>query len=46
MNGNVVYVGIDVDDVQYDGSALDRRTGDVLSFLVSSDREGTDRTTA
>jgi transposase len=32
MNGNVVYVGIDVDDVQYHGSALDRRTGEVLSF--------------
>ena len=25
MNANVVYVGIDVDDVQYHGSALDRR---------------------
>ena len=32
MNANVVYVGIDVDDVQYHGSALDRRTGEVLSF--------------
>jgi hypothetical protein len=32
MNGNVVYVGIDVDDVQYHGSSLYRRTGEVLSF--------------
>jgi len=32
MSGNVVYVGIDVDDVQYHGSALDRQTGEVLSF--------------
>jgi hypothetical protein len=32
MNGNVVYVGLDVDDVQYYGSALDRRTGEVLSL--------------
>jgi len=32
MNTNVIYVGIDVDDVRYHGSALDRRTGEVLSF--------------
>jgi hypothetical protein len=32
MNQNVVYVGIDVDDVQYHGSALDRQTGEVLDF--------------
>ena len=32
MRGNVVYVGIDVDDVSYHGSALDRQTGEVLSF--------------
>ena len=32
MNTNVIYVGIDVDDVQYHGSALDRRAGEVLSF--------------
>ena len=32
MSGNVVYVGIDVDDVQYHGSALDRQTGEVLNF--------------
>jgi len=32
MSRNVVYVGIDVDDIQYHGSALDRQTGEVLSF--------------
>ena len=32
MNENVVCVGIDVDDVQYHGSALDRRTGEVVGF--------------
>ncbi len=32
MNRNVVYVGVDVDDVQYHSSALDRLTGEVLSF--------------
>ena len=32
MNQNVVYVGIDVDDVSYHASALDRRTGEVLEF--------------
>ncbi len=32
MNQNVVYVGIDVDDVSYHASALDRRTGEVLDF--------------
>ena len=32
MSQNVVYVGIDVDDVHYHGSALDKATGDVLEF--------------
>ena len=32
MNQKEVSVGIDVDDVQYHGSALDRKTGEVLSF--------------
>ena len=32
MNQNVVYGGIDVDDVSYHGSALDRHTGEVLDF--------------
>ena len=32
MIQNIVYVGIDVDDVRYHGSALDKRTGEVLLF--------------
>ena len=32
MIENIVYVGIDVDDVRYHGSALDKRTGEVLVF--------------
>ena len=32
MNQNEIYVGIDVDDVRYHGSALDKRTGEVLDF--------------
>ncbi len=32
MSQNVIYVGIDVDDVHYHGSALDQRTGEVLDF--------------
>ncbi len=36
MNQNVVYVGIDVDDVSYHGSALDKHTGEVLDFHCSA----------
>ena len=32
MSQNIIYVGIDVDDVRYHGSALDRCTGEVLDF--------------
>ncbi len=32
MDQNVIYVGIDVDDVHYHGSALDKRTGEVVDF--------------
>ena len=32
MNQNMIYVGLDVDDTQYDGSALDKRTGEVIDF--------------
>ena len=32
MSENVIYVGIDVDDLRYRGSALDKRTGEVLDF--------------
>jgi transposase len=40
MSGNVIYVGIDVDDVQYHGSALDRRTGEILSFHCRATLKG------
>jgi hypothetical protein len=40
MNANVIYVGIDVDDAQYHGSALDRRTGEVLSFYCRPTLKG------
>lgn len=32
MNQNIVYVGIDVDDVRYHGSALNPSTGEILAF--------------
>ena len=32
MSQNIVYVGIDVDDTRYHGSALDPCTGEVLDF--------------
>ena len=32
MSQNVVHVGIEVDDVHYHGSALDKYTGKVLEF--------------
>ena len=45
MNQNIVYVGIDVDDVRYHGCALNPRTGEVLDISLSSDIEGPGRTT-
>jgi hypothetical protein len=32
MKQTIVYVGLDIDDTQYHGSALDRNTGDVIGF--------------
>jgi transposase len=32
MSQNIVYVGIDVDDVRYHGSAWDQHTGEMLDF--------------
>ena len=29
---NVIHVGLDVDDTQYHGSALDKDTGEVITF--------------
>ena len=34
MIENIVHVGIDVDDVRWHGSALDKRTGKCWSFTV------------
>jgi hypothetical protein len=32
MNQNTIYIGIDVDDFRYHGSALNPRTGVMLHF--------------
>ena len=32
MDKKVIYVGLDVDDTQYHGSALDKDTGEVITF--------------
>jgi hypothetical protein len=32
MNQSTIYVGIDVDDVRYHGSALNPRTGEMTAF--------------
>jgi hypothetical protein len=32
MDMNVIYVGLDVDDTQYHGSALNKHTGEVITF--------------
>ena len=32
MEKKVIYVGLDVDDTQYHGSALDKDTGEVTTF--------------
>lgn len=32
MKRNIVYVGLDVDDTQYHGSALDKNSGEVIDF--------------
>jgi hypothetical protein len=32
MDMNVIYVGLDVDDTQYHGSALNKETDEVINF--------------
>ena len=32
MKQTIIYVGLDVDDTQYHGSALDNHTGEVIDF--------------
>ncbi len=40
MNQKVIYVGIDVDDERYHGSALDKRAGEVLDFQCRATLKG------
>ena len=40
MNQNVIYVGIDVDDERYHGSALDKCTGEALDFQCRATLKG------
>ena len=40
MSQSVIYVGVDVDDVRYHGSALGRRTGEVLDFHCRATLKG------
>lgn len=32
MNRNILYVGLDVDDTQYHGSAVDKTTDEIINF--------------
>jgi hypothetical protein len=32
MKQKIVYIGVDVDDTQYHGSALNKETGELLNF--------------
>jgi hypothetical protein len=32
MSNNVIYIGLDVDDTQYHGGAVDKRSGEVVHF--------------
>jgi len=32
MNQTVIYVGLDVDDTHFHGSALDKRSGEFIDF--------------
>ena len=32
MKQTIIYVGVDVDDTQYHGAALDKHTGEVVDF--------------
>ena len=32
MKRNIIYVGLDVDDTQYHGSALDKNSGEVIDL--------------
>lgn len=32
MKQNIIYIGLDVDDTQYHGSAFSKETGEVIGF--------------
>ncbi len=40
MKQNIIYVGLDVDDTQHQGSALDKNTGEVITFKWRSTLRG------
>ena len=40
MERNVIYVGVDVDDVRDHGSALDKRSGEMLDFQCRANLKG------
>ncbi len=40
MKRTIIYVGLDVDDTQYHGSALDKNTGEVSDFKCRATWKG------
>ena len=40
MTKNVIYVGLDVDDTQYHGSAIDKQTGEIIDFICRPTLKG------
>lgn len=40
MKQKIVYIGLDVDDTQYHGSALNKDTGELLSFRCGPTLKG------
>ncbi len=42
MKKSIIYVGLDVDDTQYHGSAFDKNTGEVITFKCRESGESGD----
>ncbi len=40
MKRNIIYVGLDVDDTKYHGSALNKNTGEVVDFKCRPTMKG------
>ena len=40
MKQNIIYIGLDVDDKQYHGSALSHTTGEILDFKCRPNLKG------